>query len=142
MSSEANKSMNAWARRPRHTGGFTLVELLVVIGVIAILIGLLMPALTRARQQANSVKCMANLHVLGTMLQAYENENKGWLFPVGPENLFGKPTTLGTNVPPNERWPMKVFKIHAPDPLPFDPTLYTELPYDPVKWPAAPFCNQ
>jgi prepilin-type N-terminal cleavage/methylation domain-containing protein len=132
MSSNGNKSTNA----------FTLVELLVVIGVIAILVGLLMPALTRARQQANSAKCMANLHVLGQMLQMYENENRGWLFPVGPVNLLGKPTTLGTNVPPNERWPMKVFKIKAPDPLPFDPMTYTELPYDPVKWPAAPFSNQ
>jgi prepilin-type N-terminal cleavage/methylation domain-containing protein/prepilin-type processing-associated H-X9-DG protein len=121
---------------------FTLVELLVVIGVIGILIGLLMPALTRSRQQANSLKCQANLRVLGQMLQMYENDNKGWLFPVGPVDLLGRPTTLGTNVPPNERWPMKVFRIKAPDPLPFDPATYTELPYDPVKFPAEPFSNR
>jgi len=104
--------------------GFTLVELLVVIGVIGILIGLLMPALARSRQQANSLKCQANLHVLGQMLQMYENENKGWLFPVGPADMLGRPTTLGTDVPPNERWPIKVFKIKTPDPLPFDPATY------------------
>src|SRR2546422_10598734 len=108
MSSNGKIRADVWAMRQRHAGGFTLVELLVVIGVIAILIGLLMPALTRARQQANSAKCMANLHVLGQMLQMYENENRGWLFPVGPPNLLGKLTTPGTNCPPNERWPTKV----------------------------------
>src|SRR5438128_12233664 len=104
--------------------GFTLVELLVVIGIIALLIGLLMPALTRARQQANSTKCQSNLRVLGQMLQIYENENKGWLFPVGAADLLGRPTTLGTNVPPNERWPVYVFKLKQPNPLPFDPATY------------------
>ena len=119
--------------------GFTLVELLVVIGIIGLLVGILMPALTRARQQANSVKCQANLHVLGQMLQIYENDNKGWLFPVGSKNVLGIPSTLGTNVPPNERWPMLVFKIKSPNPLPFDPATYTEFPYDPTGFPAEPF---
>src|SRR3954469_12724573 len=106
---------------------FTLVELLVVIGVIGILLGLLMPALTRARAQANSVRCKSNLRTLGQMLVIYENDNKGYLYPVGPNSAFtGKPTTLGTNVPPHERWPMKLFKIKAApvNPLPYDPANY------------------
>jgi prepilin-type N-terminal cleavage/methylation domain-containing protein len=114
--------------RTKRQPAFTLVELLVVIGIIGLLVGLLMPALTRARQQANSAKCKANLHVLGQMLQIYENDNKGWLFPVGPPSPFDPttPTTLGTGLPPNERWPVKVFKFKLPDPLPFDPATYPQ----------------
>ena len=107
--------------------GFTLVELLVVIGIIAVLIGFLMPALTKARGQANSVKCKSNLRVIGQVMIIYENDNKGYLFPVGPNSaVTGRPTTLGTNVPPDLRWPMKVFKIKgAPlDPLPYNPANY------------------
>jgi prepilin-type N-terminal cleavage/methylation domain-containing protein len=130
--------------------GFTLVELLVVIGIIAVLVGFLMPALTKARGQANSVKCKSNLRVIGQMMIIYENDNKGYLFPVGPNSgVTGRPTTLGTNVPPDQRWPMKLFKIKgAPvDPLPYDPATYPTIqPLDQagqqaimVAFPAAPF---
>jgi prepilin-type processing-associated H-X9-DG protein/prepilin-type N-terminal cleavage/methylation domain-containing protein len=53
------------------SGGFTLVELLVVIAIIAILIAILLPVLNRAREQANKVKCMANLHTLGIAMGQY-----------------------------------------------------------------------
>jgi len=64
---------------PKRTDGFTLVELLVVIGIIAILIALLLPALSRARSAALSVACASNMRQLATAALAYQTENKGYV---------------------------------------------------------------
>jgi prepilin-type N-terminal cleavage/methylation domain-containing protein/prepilin-type processing-associated H-X9-DG protein len=66
----------------RHRPAFTLVELLVVIGIIAVLISVLLPALNRARQSANSLTCQAKLRQIGQAIQIYANENKDSL-PIG-----------------------------------------------------------
>lgn len=59
---------------------FTLVELLIVIGIIALLISILLPALNAARQQARSAQCLSNLRVLGQAFAMYIGENKN-IFP-------------------------------------------------------------
>jgi prepilin-type N-terminal cleavage/methylation domain-containing protein len=63
------------------SGGFTLVEVLVVIGIIALLISILLPTLGRAREAALKVRCTSNLRQIHNALQLYANANRGFLPP-------------------------------------------------------------
>jgi prepilin-type processing-associated H-X9-DG protein/prepilin-type N-terminal cleavage/methylation domain-containing protein len=67
--------------RPRRCrcAGFTLVELLVVIGIIAVLIGMLMPALAAARNQSRSVACRSNVRQIAMACLMYAQEHKYWI---------------------------------------------------------------
>jgi prepilin-type N-terminal cleavage/methylation domain-containing protein/prepilin-type processing-associated H-X9-DG protein len=70
------KTLSRSTRPSQRRPGFTLVELLVVIGIIAVLMGILMPSLGKAREQANRIKCLANLKQIGSAMFMYANEHK------------------------------------------------------------------
>src|SRR5947209_8784167 len=71
----------AGRRRALFRGAFTLVELLVVIGIISVLVAILLPALGAARESAKTTKCLSNLRQIGSALQQYANDHKGCLVP-------------------------------------------------------------
>ena len=113
----------------RRKEAFSIVELLVAIGIIALLMGFLLPALAGARRRALSLQCQSNLRQIGMMLQIYANNNNGWPSPVILD-FKGQPVGRGILLPPDQRWPMFVFDMAGAPELPDDGT------YDP--WPYTP----
>ena len=75
------------AHQRKSAKGFTLVEEQVVIGIIALLISILLPALNKAKRAANTLACMANLRSIAQTMQIYATEQKGW--------ILGSPETTG-----------------------------------------------
>ena len=85
-------SSESIGRRPCPRG-FTLVELLVVIGIIALLIGILLPTLNKARQTAATTACLSQLHQFGIVSTMYANDNHDYMFPSYWYNL-SQPSSL------------------------------------------------
>jgi prepilin-type N-terminal cleavage/methylation domain-containing protein/prepilin-type processing-associated H-X9-DG protein len=96
------------ARRTR-TIAFTLIELLVVIAIIAILAALLLPALSRAKEQSRRAACKSNLHQLGLAIQMYANENNQKL-PDFRQPPFAQPPFF--TPPGNWPWDVSVLFIN------------------------------
>ena len=81
--------------RPRHRA-FTLLELLVVIAVIAILASMLLPELSKAKQRAQMIKCLSNLHQVGIAMNFYLDDNRD-MFP--PTQVSQYDSTVAANSP-------------------------------------------
>jgi prepilin-type N-terminal cleavage/methylation domain-containing protein/prepilin-type processing-associated H-X9-DG protein len=80
---------NQARRGTKREAGFTLVELLVVIGIIALLISILLPSLNKARRSANAVKCASNMRQIAMALIGYHMNNRGKLIPVQVNGTTG-----------------------------------------------------
>jgi prepilin-type processing-associated H-X9-DG protein len=96
----------ARARRFGRLTAFTMVELLVVIGIIAVLMGILLPVLSRVRQQANTVRCASNLRQFGTAWQMYASAHGGRSVPGRLARYNGADSTydLGEGLEYRPRW--------------------------------------
>ncbi len=80
----------AFSCREQKKKHFSLIELLIVIAIIAILSGLLLPALNSAREKSRSVSCISNIKQIGSGYMCYLNDNNDWLIPLGSDsNGFG-----------------------------------------------------
>ncbi|MBC8106315.1 MAG: prepilin-type N-terminal cleavage/methylation domain-containing protein [Anaerolineae bacterium] len=94
---------------------FTLVEVLVVVGIISVLIAILLPTLARAREQSKSLVCQSNMRQWSQAALMYANENNGWLPRRGqgaqPTSQIDRPSDWFNALPPIMRTKMYVERV-------------------------------
>ena len=110
------------------TTGFTLTELLVVIGLIALLISLLMPALGQARAAARAAGCLSNLRQMGLAWQMYVSEHRGHL----PEHVWTQPG-VSPDILWRAYWPGMVDAYKVRDDALLCPAAFEPIPFMQVK---------
>lgn len=103
-----NRSKHSQPRSARGLAAFTLVELLVVIGILALLITILLPAIQRSRKSAQAVACASQLRQIGFAVRAYADANQGYLHR--PQN---RSSWLATWAPPGETSALRLINPNA-----------------------------
>lgn len=96
-------------RRTASHHGFSLIELLVVLSIIALLLGVLLPALMRARSTSLTANCGSNLKQIGVGLEMYVSDNRGWYpraLPLVEPDLRDDPAQW------QEEWPPEICPLH------------------------------
>jgi prepilin-type processing-associated H-X9-DG protein/prepilin-type N-terminal cleavage/methylation domain-containing protein len=131
-------SQSATRVNPRNTpSAFTLVELLVVIGIIALLISILLPALNNARRQARTLQCAASMRQFGMANAMYANEQRGWCVPIRTAQNSNSPADqLVVGSLAYQTWPMNPYlrkRLGMPA-LPYAKTGAAPAIYATVDW--------
>jgi prepilin-type N-terminal cleavage/methylation domain-containing protein/prepilin-type processing-associated H-X9-DG protein len=116
----------------RRTPAFTLIELLVVVAIISLLISILLPSLSKAREQAKQVKCVSNMRQIGVAMCNYFLDEKEW-FPFGKRNELGLHGFYYGGHPGRPDWWGYTWQEYRDTPggRPFNRYLYPDMPrYD------------